>query len=157
VIPQGIPSVSGRPAASAVNREQWLTHIAMLLRPWFLSHGVEIPVRVRLGVGALAFSSRTLGVCYPQVDRAGFRHVTISPFIDDPVLVAAVLAHELIHAGLPPDELHGSRFRAVARSVGFQGRLAEVTPGPEFQSELVAVAQRAGTYPHVALVADLSA
>jgi hypothetical protein len=92
-----------------------------------------------------------LGVCYPQVDRAGFRHVTISPFIDDPMLVAAVLAHELIHAGLPPDDGHGPRFRAVAREVGFEGRLTQVTPGAAFRDEIAAIVRRAGPYPHVAL------
>jgi hypothetical protein len=99
----------------------------------------------------LAPSARTLGVCYPQVDRAGFRHVTISPFIDDPMLVAAVLAHELIHAGLPPEEGHGPRFRAVARSVGFEGRLTQVMPGAALRAELHSIVRQAGPYPHVAL------
>lgn len=151
MIPQALPFVIGAPAPKALNREQWLTHIAVLLRPWFSRHGFEIPLRVRLGVGALAPSTRTLGVCYPDVDRAGFRHVTISPFIDDPILVAAVLAHELIHAGLPPEEGHGPRFRAAARGVGFEGRLTEVSPGPALRAEIAAVVRRAGPYPHVAL------
>lgn len=151
MIPQALPFVPGAPAPRALNREQWLTHIAVLLRPWFSRHGFEIPLRVRLGVGALAPCSRTLGVCYPRMDRQGFRHVTISPFIDDPLLVAAVLAHELIHAGLPADEAHGPRFRAAARGVGFEGRLTEVTPGPALRAELASIVRRAGPYPHVAL------
>ena len=152
MIPQTGPFVLGVPAPRALNREQWLTHIAILFRPWFARHGFEIPLRVRLGVGALGGSRRTLGVCHPQVDRAGFRHVTISPFIDDPNLVAAVLAHELIHAGLPPDEYHGPRFRSVARSVGFEGRLTEIHPGPALRSEISQIVRRAGPYPHVALI-----
>ena len=151
MIPQALPFVTGAPAPPALNREQWLTYVAVLLRPWFSRHGFEIPLRVRLGVGALALTTRTLGVCYPQVDRAGFRHVTISPFIDDPLLVAAVLAHELIHAGLPPNEGHGPHFRRVARRVGFEGRLTEVRPGPALRAEIAAVVRRAGAYPHVAL------
>lgn len=150
MIPQVLVIAPGsRPIA--LNREQWLTHVAVLMRPWFRRHGFDIPLRVRLGVGALSPSSRTLGVCYPQVDRAGFRHVTISPFIDDPVLVAAVLAHELIHAGLPPEEGHGRRFRTVARGVGFEGRLTEITPSAAFRAELDAIVRKAGPYPHVAL------
>lgn len=151
MIPQALSSMPRTDGRRALNREQWLTHVAVLLRPWFSRHGFEIPLRVRLGVGALGPSTRTLGVCYPQVDRAGFRHVTISPFIDDPLLVAAVLAHELIHAGLPPDEGHGPRFRAVARQVGFEGRLTEVQPGPALRAEIAAVIGRVGPYPHVAL------
>ncbi len=149
MIPQGLSAPLDAPTR-ALNREQWLTHIAVLLRPWFSSHGFEIPLRVRLGVGALGHNRRTLGVCYPQVDRAGFRHVTISPFIDDPILVAAVLAHELIHAGLPADVGHGPAFRAVARRVGFEGRLTEVSPGPALRAVIVEAVRRAGPYPHVA-------
>ena len=151
MIPQVLPFASGSRAPRALNREQWLTHVAVLLRPWFSGHGFEIPLRVRVGVGALAPSARTLGVCYPHVDRAGFRHVTISPFIDDPILVAAVLAHELIHAGLAPDEGHGPQFRAIARRLGFEGRLTQATPGPALRAELCAVLRQAGPYPHVAL------
>ena len=151
-IPQALPFVVGVRAPTAVNREQWLTRVAALLRPWFARHGLEVPTKVRLGVGALAPNARTLGVCYPAPDRAGFRHVTISPFIDDPFLVSAVLAHELIHAGLPPEEGHGPRFREAARSIGFEGRLTEVSPGPLLRAQLAAVVRRAGPYPHVALL-----
>ncbi len=134
------------------NREHWLTHVAVMLRPIFSRNGLEIPLRVRLGVGALAPARRTLGACYTTCDRMGFRHVTISPFIDDPVMVAAVLAHELIHAALPADEGHGPRFRAAARALGFEGRATEVTIGPALRSELEQIVGRAGRYPHAALV-----
>jgi hypothetical protein len=34
VIPQALPFAFGVVAPKALNREQWLTHIAVLLRPW---------------------------------------------------------------------------------------------------------------------------
>lgn len=150
-----IPQVAaaGPEALSTPNREQWLTNVAVLMRPWFRSRGYEIPLRVRLGVGALSANQSTLGVCYPYTDRDGFRYITISPFIDEPVLVAAVVVHELIHAILPPEELHGPRFREAARALGFEGRLTQVVPGPDLTAQLQAIVRQVGPYPHRAILA----
>lgn len=153
MIPQ-TPMARQRPdAPQSSNREQWLTDVAVLLRPWFRSRGYEIPLRVRLGVGALSSNQTTLGVCYPFTDRDGFRHITVSPFIDDPVLVAAVVVHELIHAIFPPDELHGPRFRQAARALGFEGRLTQVLPGADLSAHLQAIVREVGPYPHRAILA----
>ena len=151
MIPQTAPA--RQETLNTPNREQWLINVAVLMRPWFRSRGYESPLRVRLGVGALSASQGTLGVCYPGADRDGFRHITISPFIDDPVLVAAVLAHELIHAIFPPQELHGPRFRQAARALGFEGRLTQVVPGPQLAAVLQAIVRQVGPYPHRAILA----
>ena len=151
MIPQTAPA--SQESFHTPNREQWLINVAVLMRPWFRSRGYEIPLRVRLGVGALAANQNTLGVCYPYTDRDGFRHITISPFIDEPVLVAAVVAHELIHAILPPEELHGPRFREAARALGFEGRLTQVLPGPELAARLEMIVRQVGPYPHRAILA----
>ncbi|CAN7616669.1 hypothetical protein LJR164_004626 [Phenylobacterium sp. LjRoot164] len=131
-------------------REQWLTNLAVMLRPWFEARGLEIPLRIRLGVGSLSSSRRVLGVCHTWADRDGFRHITISPFIDNPVLVAAVLVHELLHAILPEDEIHGRRFADAARAVGLLSPVTQVEAGPELMSHLVELVRRAGPYPHKA-------
>ncbi len=151
MIPQTAPA--GHEAVNTPNREQWLINVAVLMRPWFRSRGYEIPLRVRLGVGALSANQSTLRVCYPYTDRDGFRHITISPFIDEPALVAAVVVHELIHAILPPEELHGPRFGEAARALGFEGRLTEVAPGPELAAQLQAIVRQVGPYPHRAILA----
>lgn len=153
MIPQSVPLADGFHAARTPYREQWLTHVAVLLRPWFSARGYEIPLRIRLGVGALSGSRRTLGVCHTEVDRDGFRHITISPFVDAPVLVAAILVHELIHALLPADEVHGRRFAAAARALGLEAPWTGVTPGAELAAHLERVVRQAGPYPHRALAA----
>lgn len=132
------------------SREQWLTYVAILLRPWFSARGYEIPLRVRLGVGALSLTRRIVGACYPA-DSDGFQHITISPFIDDPVMVAAVLVHELIHAILPSNEAHGRRFVAAAMALGLEGPMTSVTPGPDLHRHLRQIVSRVGPYPHRAL------
>lgn len=151
MIPQTAPA--SLEALNTTNREQWLINVAVLMRPWFRARGYEIPLRVRLGGGALSANQSTLGVCYPYTDRDGFRHITISPFIDEPVLVAAVVVHELIHAILPPEELHGTRFREAARALGFEGRLTQVVPGSGLAAQLQAIVRRVGPYPHRAILA----
>jgi hypothetical protein len=148
VIPQ-VPADTA-PIARTVFREQWLVNLAVLLRPWFSGKGYEIPLRVRLGVGALTASPRTLGVCHAQRDRDGYQHITISPFIDDPVLVAATLVHELIHAALPAEEVHGARFREAAQALGLEGRLTATAPGPSLRAHLDDLVRRVGPYPHKA-------
>jgi hypothetical protein len=50
-------------------REQWLINVAVLLRPWFLTRGYEIPLSVPLGVDALSSNSRTLGECHAERDH----------------------------------------------------------------------------------------
>lgn len=152
MIPQSFALAEGV-SAPTKNREQWLTDVAVALRPWFSARGYEIPVRVRLGVGSLGTSRSTLGICHCGGDRDGFKHITISPYIDDPALVAAVLAHELIHAILPPTEGHGKRFTAAARALGLEGRLTQVTPGVALSAHLREVVQGVGPYPHRALIA----
>ncbi len=151
MIPQRLCLVDGVHAERACNREQWLSNVAALLRPWFQRQGLEIPLRIRIGVGALSASRRVLGVCHTFADRDGYRHITISPFIDDPVLVAAVLAHELIHAILTGDEHHGPRFAAAARRIGFEPPFTRIVLGAELHAMLTELMRRVGPYPHKAL------
>jgi hypothetical protein len=150
VIPQIRPASDEVQIPRTLIREQWLINLAVLLRPWFSHRGYEIPLRVRLGVGALTSNPRTLGVCHAQRDRDGFQHITISPFIDDPVVVASVLVHELIHAALPTDEVHGRRFQAAARSLGLEGRSTATVAGPDLRLHLQELIRRIGPYPHKA-------
>ena len=153
MIPRRLVRADGSPAIGK-NREHWLTEVAVGLRPWFLARGYEIPLRVRLGVGALAANHGTLGVCHCPCDRDGFQHITISPFIDDPVMVATVLVHELIHAVLPASEGHGRLFEAAARTLGLVGRVTIAEAGPELRAHLREITRAAGPYPHRAIAND---
>ncbi len=151
MIPQHLELIDGAKVVPTTNREQWLTNFAVLLRPWFRARDFEIPLRVRLGVGALSANRRVLGVCHTKLDRDGFRHITISPFFDDPVLVGAVLVHELIHAILPERENHGRAFAEAAEKLGLLRPVTRVAAGPELQAHLQRLARQVGPYPHRAL------
>lgn len=150
MIPQRL-DLDGDRVAPTINREQWLTNCAVLLRPWFRARGFEIPLRIRLGVGALSANKRVLGVCHTKTDRDGFRHITISPFFDDPILVGAVLLHELIHAILPEEENHGQAFAEAAQKLGLLRPVTQVVPGAELRAHLHEIVRQVGPYPHRAL------
>jgi hypothetical protein len=153
VIPQTLrqaPDADERPWS----REAWLTSAAVLLRPWFSARGYEIPLRLRVGVGALGLSQRILGVLYPERDAEGFRHITISPFIDDPATVALVLVHELIHAVLPAEELHGPRFQAAALALGLRAPFTTICASDELRAHVEGLVRKLGRYPHRAPLAQ---
>lgn len=151
MIPQSLQPE--RSPATVANREAWLTDAAVLLRPWFSARGYEIPLRLRIGVGALGLSRRTLGVFYPQADTDGFRHITLSPFIDDSNTVVLVLVHELIHAILPAEELHGAAFRAAAVALGLTPPFAMIQAGEDLKGEVDRIVRRLGRFPHRAPLA----
>lgn len=92
-------------------REAWLHAVADQLRPIFASHGAIVPVEVRLTCGfpstrAFAAKRQRVGECWSgEASADGHIEIMISPVLDDPVRVAGVLAHELVHAiGAPARE-----------------------------------------------------
>lgn len=151
MIPQTIRRIDGHRPAPAVNREEWLTNVAVLLRPWFEHRGYEIPEKVRIGVGSMTKVKRTLGVCWNRKDPQGFKQIVITPFLDDPVEVAATLVHELIHALLPETEGHGKAFRAAATALGLEGRMTATVAGDALRTQLQHIVKRVGPYPHAAI------
>lgn len=153
MIPQVLEASSTR-SGQAANREEWLTWAAVALRPWFAAHGYDIPLRLRIGVGALAVSHRTLGALYPQSDALGFKHITISPFVDDPATVVLILVHELIHAILPAEELHGARFQAAARALGLAAPFTRIHAEERLRRHVEGLVHKLGRYPHRAPLAE---
>lgn len=146
MIPQRLPSP---PAPGALGgREAWLSGAAVLLRPWFRARGFEIPLRLRIGVGALGHSRRVLGAFFPETDADGFRHITVSPFIDDSVTVIVVLVHELVHAILPPQVLHGRAFQAAANRLGLRAPFSMIDPSEDLAEQAMRIVHTLGRYPH---------
>jgi hypothetical protein len=77
--------------------------------------------------------------------------VFISPELDDPAEVLAILTHQLVHVALGPDAGHGKEYGAVARALGLTGPLTDTTPSAELAATLRAVADELGPYPHAQL------
>lgn len=117
--------------------------------------GEKVPQDIRVSVGFPSRSVRkVIGQCWhPDSAADGVPQVFVSPLLDDPVEVLAVLAHELLHAINHADGKHGhgAPFAALAKPLGLEGKMTATVPGDELKAELKLVADKLGEYPHKAL------
>ena len=100
--------------------------------------------------GELGKKSLTRGQCWPAVaSEDNHAEIFINPVIDSPELIAAILAHELIHAALP-DAGHKGPFAAVGRRIGFKAPFTTVGEAAtaEFLAWAAPLIAQAGEYPH---------
>jgi hypothetical protein len=140
-------------------REEWLRAAVDHLRPTFAAQGNPLPpaLQVSVGfpsVGALARRTRRVGECWsPQASLDGLHQLFISPLLAEPVLVLAVLAHELVHAAVGTPARHGPRFRRAALALGLRGRMTATVAGPDLQARLEELARLLGEFPHAGLLA----
>jgi hypothetical protein len=137
---------------SAGNREAWLTALTERLRPRFVVVGASVPAEVRLSCGwpsrgATSSQHRRIGECWHHECSAdGHREVFISPTLSDPVEVAAVVVHELVHAAGHMG--HGAGFGKVARALGLTGRMTATVPSEALRADLTVLVSELGPYPH---------
>lgn len=138
-------------------REEWLLRVTDALRPVFEKAGGEIPEKVRATCGwpstrALSSKNKRIGECWSAGQSADeTREVFVSPALSDPVRVAGVLAHELVHAALPDGTGHKAPFKRLATAIGLTGKMTATTEGPEFLAMIGPILKRVGPYPHAAL------
>jgi len=102
----------------AMTREDWLNQMAERMRPMFADAGAELPERFRITM-SLTKRQKAIGVCF---DRSASADETYEILVrldqHEPVQVAAILAHELVHAAVGVDKGHGPVFGKVARALG---------------------------------------
>lgn len=142
---------------SDIARQNWLRSIADNLAPEFDALGVALPAfRVTCGFpsggGTRLRSPRVIGEIHDKANSAdGHYEIFISPVNADSVTVAAVLAHELVHAAVGIPAGHGAEFGRVARAIGLQGKLTATTASPAFEAKIKRWVAIEGDYPHAAL------
>jgi len=140
-------------------REQWLRNVARAMEPKFAALDAPLPkYRVSCSfpsTGGLARNRRTIGQCWsPAASADGTTEIFVSPTQDDPVNVAAVLAHEMVHAAAGTDAGHGPAFRRVAVALGLEGPMTATVAGEAFKQMIGPILARAGNYPHARLDAS---
>lgn len=145
---------------ATLNREAWLTKLSGLMRTHFNRKGYTVPANVRItcgfpGSGGLAKKKRRIGeVWYSEASADQHYEIFISPTLSEPLRVAGVLAHEMVHVVAGKEAGHGREFRECATSIGLIGKMTATTEGEEFAAVVEPMLAKLGAYPHGELTAS---
>lgn len=133
------------------SRESYLRAATNELKPYFAKHGLTLPEKIRF---AIAFTShgkkgKVAGECWHAgASDDGHHEIIIRADFADPAEVLGILAHELVHAALPPEAKHGKLFREAALKIGLEGPMRHAMPGPVLKERLNELAAGLGPLPH---------
>ena len=141
------------------HREAWLGALTERFRDWFREVAdYPLPPRIRLSCG---FASRgalkgnrntTLGQCWHgEASGDGAVEIFISPITADPLRVADILGHELIHAACGKEVGHKGMFRTLALEMGLEGKMTATVGGEHFRWLVRPWLEALGPYPHAEL------
>lgn len=132
-----------------MNRETWLEAVADLMAPWFK----ELPpLRLAIGFPSTGKKGKRIGECWDgDSSEDGRFEILIRPDLADPMEVAAVLAHEMIHASVGLRAGHGRAFKAVAQRIGLEGKMTATVPGDAFKRAAIPILAKVGPLPHARL------
>ena len=143
-----------------MTREQWLLKLAEgLEKTVFSDAAAELPkYRVTCGFPSkrgLAAKKRTIGQCWsPKASNDDTTEIIISITQDEPMTVAGVLAHEMVHAAVGTEAGHGPIFRRLALAIGLTGKMTETTETEAFKHRVQPILDEIGEYPHAKLDAS---
>ena len=140
-----------------MTREDWLLRLTDALRPMFLEAGAEIPDKVRATCGwpsksARPSKNRRIGEAWSDKCSADEHHeVFISPCLADPIEVAGVMVHELVHTAVGVTAGHKAPFKHVAQALGLEGKMTATIVGEPLRDRLMQITGEIGDYPHAVL------
>ena len=139
-----------------MTREDWLVELATRLETLFEQHGATLPkYRVTCGFpssGGLSAKNRTIGQCWaPEASADNTTEIIIGITQDEPMRVAGVLAHEMVHAAVGVAAGHRGPFRKLAIDIGLEGPMTATTEGEAFKQAVQPMLDAIGDYPHAKL------
>ena len=135
------------------NRETWLlaaaTQVEQLI---FKPAGHDLP-KFRCGVGWPTMNrGKVVGQCFPKDSSEDKTYeIFISPKIADPLVVLAIITHELCHAVAGTKAAHKKPFIDVMKAVGMVKKWTECNAGDELAEKLGSISVKLGPYPHATL------
>lgn len=138
-------------------RENWLTAATESLRPMFQTAGFPLAqaIRVACGFPSTANRSGAVGETWAATaSRDATVEVLISPVLDDPREVLAVLVAQLAHAADGALKF-GAPYRAAVTAMGLEPLRKDyksTRPNQAFDSLYSNLLSELGVYPHAALV-----
>lgn len=144
------------------NRESWLNRVAVGMAPLFAGLDAPLPSRVRVAIG---FTSRgakgkAIGECWDNRSSGdGHFEIFIRPDLAHApdamaAQIAAILAHELVHAAVGIAAGHGKAFKRVAVGLGLVGPMRATIPGDAFLAAIAPILAATGPLPHARLDTD---
>jgi hypothetical protein len=139
-----------------MNRESYINALATEMRPLFHSKGATYPERVRYTCGwpsrGAGARRKALGQCFDaSASKDNHHEIIIGMSLDDPMEVAHVLAHELVHACVGLEAGHKGAFRKLALAIGLEGKMTATTAGDAFTQHAQPIIDELGAYPHAEL------
>ena len=147
------------------NREDWLNKVADFIYDKVAEEFVPTVDRavIKLSVGFMpnGAGSSAIGVCHYEGSSAGnYREIFIKPTLGASTLVecietAQVVAHEVVHAMLPPKAGHGPKFaRIIKNYLGAEGKPTATVAGPGFTLLVKDFIESLGYLPHSKMLED---
>jgi hypothetical protein len=139
-----------------MNREDWLKRVAEKMAPWFAELGHPLPAyRAAIGFTSKGMRSKAIGQCWAHTaSKDGVCEIFIVPTLEEPMRIADVLAHELVHAAVGLEAKHGPVFGKAARAIGLEGKLTATVGGVRFIERAKPILDEVGPLPHAALTND---
>ena len=149
--------------SGARDRESTTSDARSLAEPCRPVHGAHVrevrgplPAQLRIAIGFTSSGrrSRNIGECWDnQCSEDRHFEIFIRPDLSEskdlmPMQVAAILAHELVHAAVGVAAGHRKEFRRVARGIGLAGPMTATSAGPEFDKAMRPILEEAGPLPH---------
>jgi hypothetical protein len=136
-------------------REEWLRRVGDAMASTIeKAAGAPLPQNWRVSCGFMSqgIRSKAIGQCWsPEASKDGATEIFITPRLDDAAKVAAVLAHEMIHACLPGIG-HGKPFVKAAKEIGFAAPVTKFNPTDALWAWLLPIVEAAGPYPHAEII-----
>jgi hypothetical protein len=114
-------------------------------------------VRVAIGFTSRGARGRAIGECWDnRCSDDGHFEIFIRPDLAHapdamPAQIAAILAHELVHAAVGIAAGHGKAFKRIAVGLGLVGKMTATTPGDAFLAAVAPILAAAGPLPHARL------
>lgn len=138
-----------------LNREGWLTELALKVEPYFAKFHLA-KYRVSCGWpcrGGVSAKRQVVGECHgSKQSKDGTFEVFVSPVLDKPLEVAGTLCHELAHVAAGIDAKHGKWFIKICNVVGLTaGKPRSIMPGKALNEKLDKLISALGPYPHASL------
>ncbi len=142
-----------------MTREQWLNKLVGRLNTHFFKpairegdypKGLTLPkMRITCGWPGVRAMSGRIGECWPDaLSGDGTHELIVSMRLDDPLIIAGVTAHEMVHAIIGCGKGHGPAFRQLALAVGLEGRMTATVTGERFNEKVAGILKALGPYPH---------